>query len=135
MATITIRLMSSLNEDLNRLSEETGILKSSLILYAINENLRLRINPDIGEIHPSANLVRMTLRIPDNLKSLLEAYAKSKNVSANTLVNNFVYIQSGVIWDSYKPISKVLKELTAKSELPTSPAPRKGRNINRPEAE
>ena len=117
MATITIRILSHLDKALNTLSEETGILKSSLILYSINDCLRLGRMDNFAEIHPSAkeSLVRMTLRIPDDLKTLVETVAKKHRISANTLINNCIFETEGIYWSAYKPISKALLQLTAKS--------------------
>lgn len=117
MATMTIRILSHLDRTLNKLSAETGILKSSLILYAINDRLRFGSQSDYLEIHPTAeqNLVRVTLRLPDELKTLVETIAKKNNISANTLINNCIDSTDGIYWSAYKPIAKVLSQLTETS--------------------
>ena len=92
MTTITVRIYTPLNENLEKISCETGILKSSLILYAINDIIR---NSKVNELksvsYKSEDSVRPTLRIPVVLKELLEKTAKENNLSINSLINNAVH--------------------------------------------
>ncbi|VIB52557.1 Ribbon-helix-helix protein, copG family [Clostridioides difficile] len=92
MTTITVRIYTPLNENLEKISYQTGILKSSLILYAINDIIR---NSKVNELqsisYKSDDTVRSTLRIPGVLKELLEKTAKENNLSINSLINNAVH--------------------------------------------
>ena len=105
MTTITIRILGDLDERLNQLSRETGILKSSLILYALNERLRDDSYSD-GSIFTtdSSKWVRMTLRLPQPLKARAEQMAQANGTSVNMLINHCVYLQNMLFWSAYKPL-------------------------------
>ncbi|MDI7818412.1 hypothetical protein QMM58_18805 [Clostridioides difficile] len=103
MTTITARIFIPLNETLEKISFQTGIPKSSLILYALNDTLRK--NEIIEELEcvtdKNEENVRFTLRMPEHLKLLLENIAKDNNISVNTLVNHCIYLFYVLHWSSY----------------------------------
>lgn len=102
MPKITVRLAPPLDSALDNLSAETGVLKSNLILLAINEALR-RNKPYTPLSMPASDEnLRTTLRIPDHLKAMLETAANEKGCASNTLINTFVQIMI----DNYKTIYK-----------------------------
>ncbi len=103
MATLTVRILGDLNKVLDELSEKTGILKSSLILYALNDRLR-RGNFPKGDLFTVTGQVpvRITLRLPDALKELLEAAAKANDVSVNFMVNKCIYDVNLLYWRTYQ---------------------------------
>lgn len=106
MPKITVRLVPALDKALDNLSKETGILKSNLILLAINAILR---NPKPYEpiaMPSSDENLRTTLRIPDHLKAMLETTANEKGCASNTLINTFVQIMIEDYGTIYKEIAK-----------------------------
>lgn len=94
MTTITIRLFPQLNKLLDDISLQTGIVKASLILFAINVSLRKEYAAK--EMYLDApcteDTIRSTLRLPTNIKSSLEKKSKEYNISVNTLINQYIYI-------------------------------------------
>ncbi|HBG5343829.1 TPA: hypothetical protein KQG29_001188 [Clostridioides difficile] len=103
MATITARIFPPLNESLEKVSFQTGIPKSSLILYALNDTLRKNNSIEGLEYIPDKNEenIRFTLRMPEHLKFLLEKTAKDNNVSVNALVNHCIRLFYVLHWSSY----------------------------------
>lgn len=105
MATITVRIYPPLNDSLNVVSEQTGIPKSSLILYALNDQLRLKKNfegLDYDQISGKADeSIRFTLRLPDSLKELLQEASAANNISTNQLINECVNHFRMLYWMSY----------------------------------
>ena len=106
MPKITVRLVPALDEALDNLSNETGILKSNLILLAINAILRNKKPYEPIAMPSSDENLRTTLRIPDHLKAMLEAAANEKGCAANTLINTFVSIMIEDYGTIYKEIAK-----------------------------
>ena len=103
MATVTVRLIGGLNKSLETVSEQTGIPKASLILYAQNDRLRIGIELDADLFQTKgAEPVRFTLRMPDSLKKLLEDAASESKVSVNWAVNVCVYQFNQLFWKSYR---------------------------------
>lgn len=104
MATFTTRLPMDINNQLEKVSYQTGIPKSSLILYAINDCLRLRNDMEGVKLvgFSDDNLVRFTLRMPDNLKVKLEEVSQKNNTSINSLVLAYVVFFNDLYWKFYK---------------------------------
>ena len=103
MASMTIRLYPQLSSCLDRVSEQTGILRSSLILYALNDQLRLNkiIENDRLTAAPADQSIRIALRLPDALKKLLADVAAENQMSANHLVNYCIYMCDLSYWSRY----------------------------------
>ncbi|HBG7355540.1 TPA: toxin-antitoxin system HicB family antitoxin [Clostridioides difficile] len=103
MATITARIFPPLNESLEKVSFQTGIPKSSLILYALNDTLRKNNSIEGLEYISDKNEenIRFTLRMPEHLKLLLEKAAKNNNISVNALVNHCIHLFYVLHWSSY----------------------------------
>ncbi|MDO4438581.1 MAG: ribbon-helix-helix domain-containing protein [Eubacteriales bacterium] len=105
MATITVRIYPALYESLNTVSEQTGIPKSSLILYALNDQLRLKNNFEELDYSPvsgkSDDSIRFTLRLPDSLKELLQTASAANNISTNQLINECVNHFKVLYWQAY----------------------------------
>ncbi|EGT4600658.1 hypothetical protein DFW26_14520 [Clostridioides difficile] len=103
MTTITARIFIPLNETLEKISFQTGIPKSSLILYALNDTLRKNEIIEGLECVTDKNEenVRFTLRMPEHLKLLLENIAKDNDISVNTLVNHCIHLFYVLHWSSY----------------------------------
>ncbi|HBF6217480.1 hypothetical protein ACP3UY_16535 [Clostridioides difficile] len=103
MTTITARIFIPLNESLDKISFQTGIPKSSLILYALNDILRKDETVEGLECvsDKTEENIRFTLRMPEHLKSLLEQTAKDNKISVNTLVNHCIYLFYVLHWSSY----------------------------------
>lgn len=120
MATLTVRILGNLNQKLDQLAEETGILKSSLILYALNDRLRTPVPMDELSLFSVKGMepVRITLRLPDALKERLEEVAKENDISVNFLVNYYVQMVQQIYWAWYK---KLAKQPTKSTEKPVSP--------------
>lgn len=103
MATITVRIYPPLNDSLEKVSFQTGIPKSSLILYALNDTLRKNKTIEGLDYDPDSKRepIRFTLRMPDHLKLLLEETANENDISVNSLVNRSVYLFYILHWSSY----------------------------------
>lgn len=101
MATITTRIYPQLNENLEDVSFQTGIPKSSLILYAVNETLRKNNKVEEFECISDKENIRFTLRMPEHLKLLLEETSKDTNISINSLINSCVHSFYVLNWTSY----------------------------------
>lgn len=105
MAAITARIHPKLNSYLETVAEQTGIPKTSLILYALNDQLR-RENFKISDLYLTRTdqpEIRFTLRMPDNLKLLLEHTAEKEKCSINFLVNLCIYNVHLLFWSAYNP--------------------------------
>lgn len=105
MSTLTTRVYKPLNEALEKVSNMTGIIKSNLILYAIND--RLQFYDDFKGLEYRSldtdvdSCVRFTLRIPEHLKKLLQETAKSNNISMTSLINECIYSVNAIYWSNY----------------------------------
>lgn len=103
MANTTVRIPPILNDNLEKVSYQTGIPKSSLILYALNDRLRLNKSFQGFEYIPidTDNSIRFTLRMPDHLKALLQEKSLENNISTNQLINECVYHFYVLYWQEY----------------------------------
>ncbi|WAW15246.1 ribbon-helix-helix domain-containing protein [Peptostreptococcus equinus] len=103
MDNITTRIPIDINENLEKVSQQTGIPKSSLILYAINDCLRLRKDIDMPKFDFSnEDFVRFTLRMPEHLKKELAITASERNTSINSLIVAYVDLFDLLYWDCYR---------------------------------
>lgn len=105
MTTFTVRIYPPLNESLDKVSEQTGIAKSSLILYALNDQLRLQkhfegVDFDSLSVR-SDESVRFTLRMPESLKTLLQEASIQNGISVNQLINECVNHFRIQYWSAY----------------------------------
>ncbi|WP_370850308.1 hypothetical protein [Megasphaera sp.] len=122
MMTLTIRLTADINQMLDRIAYETGIVKTALILCVLNK--RLRLDPIILN-QPTAfrgkETIRTTLRLPDPLKQKLEDAAQKSNLSINYFVNQALHeaiqaYQGSVEVNLYLPEMLYQKLLTLSKE-------------------
>ena len=100
MTTITVRIYDMLNDKLDKISLNSGIPKSSLILFGLNICLRNPsykfqglnyISLDNVDISNDTNKsVRFTLKLPDEIKQALKEISKSNNISINSMINESV---------------------------------------------
>lgn len=81
MISLTIRLIADINESLNRIVQETGIVKASFILYILNQKLNcdsIRVKTSLS--FRGQQIVRTTLRLPDALRVKLESAAEESHI-------------------------------------------------------
>lgn len=99
MITFTIRFSPSLEQELDSISEITGVVKTSLILFALNDVLRGRkpIRKD-AVIPSSPEPSRKSIRFPDELKMMVEARCREEGMSANSLVSTIVHQVDQEYW-------------------------------------
>lgn len=110
---VTVRIYTPLDKHLEIVSFQTGIPKSSLILYAVNHYLRSGYSIEeldyIGVDGKPTETKRFTLRMPEHLKQLIDTAAKKAGVSLNGLINQCVYHLSITSWSGYSKIEKITK--------------------------
>jgi len=99
MVTFTIRFSPALERELDFISEITGVVKTSLILFALNDVLRggKPIRTDLalpGSPEPS----RKSIRFPDGLKPMIESRCQEEGMSANSLVSTVVHQVNQEYW-------------------------------------
>lgn len=98
MAILTVRLLPTINTYLEKMSEDTGIPKSSLILFAVHHicfhNMSLSLPKGVPE--PS---IRFSLRMPDHVKEDVLAHANARNMSVNAFINACVHFAIVVWWE------------------------------------
>jgi len=95
---MTVRLLPAINEHLERLAEDTGIPKASLILFAIH-HICLHNMPVALPDNVSAPSVRFSLRMPDHVKKNVVEHAKAREMSTNTFINAAIFHVSTVWWN------------------------------------
>lgn len=104
MATITVRIHPMVNEWLETVSSQTGLTKSAIILYSMNDTLRRdRGTLDLQKVQIVAKgkPIRFTLRMPISLKALAERRAKEADITVNSLVTYCLYRAWTLYWSSY----------------------------------
>lgn len=106
MATITIRVHPYFNEWLEKISSQTGLTKTAIIIYAMNDTLRRDNgkNPlEAVEIvsNKEETPVRFTLRMPESLKNLAFRRAKESGLTMNALVTYCIYRAKTLYWSDY----------------------------------
>lgn len=92
MMSLTIRLIADINESLDQIAQETGIVKTSFILYILNQQLNcdsIRVKTSLT--FRGQQIVRTTLRLPDALRVKLESAAEENHISVNQFVNQCLY--------------------------------------------
>ncbi len=103
MAIITLRIPKTLDATLENLATITGISKASLILYAINDLLRTNSNVPIQVTSSTTDdLTRTSLRLPDELKSILTTKANKRNTSVNAFILDCIHVFNLEHWSNYK---------------------------------
>lgn len=98
MVSITFRTSPEINNKLNYISEVSGIPKSSLILYATNEFLRLKKIPCSKHTNFNSS-IRTSLRISDDVNKLISEVSKKYKLNRNEILNYIVdyYIKNNWI--------------------------------------
>lgn len=98
---ITFRTSPEINDRLNIISEISGIPKAGLILYAVNEYLRLGKELDIKHTEYISS-VRTSIRISDDINSLLVNSANRLNLNKNGIMNFIVSYYIDNVWSYYE---------------------------------
>lgn len=84
----TLRIDKDINSNLDKISVDTSISKSNLILFAmftlINKDF------DITNNYPSNSLIRTGIRIPIRLNEILDDKIKKLNISKNSYINSLL---------------------------------------------
>ena len=100
MVAFTVRLIPSIDQELDIISEHTGVVKTSLILFALNDILRRNqpIKETIGISLKESEPFRKSVRFPDPLKVLLEHRSAKEGISANTFINSAIHQVNRDYW-------------------------------------
>lgn len=104
MASMTVRIHPYFNDWLEKISAQTGLTKSAIILYAMNDVLRGGKGKDKLEgvqVFIKGDPIRFTLRMPDSLKALAERRAKESGLTMNALVTYCLYQMKVLYWSDY----------------------------------
>lgn len=87
MINFSLRLDNNLFIQLSDVADYLGVVKSSIIIFAIFHN----INTNFEILQPNTNnSTRTTLRIPENINNQLDIICNQNNLSKNTLVNSYL---------------------------------------------
>lgn len=89
MANISVNLDGMLHQILQEFSQQTGVPKNSLILYAISKHLAVETPFVVSYKFPTQ--VRSDLRVPDEVKERLEKYCRVSQISMVSAVNNILF--------------------------------------------
>lgn len=100
MTVFTLRLNINLNEKLDYISKISGTSKAYLIVYALNEALRTKMN--LQDYHVvTEESVRMTIRLTSELNNLITTYSEQNNLTKNSIVNSVVNKYLNEVWTYY----------------------------------
>lgn len=98
MTNLTIRLDKNIDDRLSNISEITNIPKSSLILYALNDFFRHKLDIETVDVN-SSSAVRTTIRINSFLEESFLQATRKNNFSKNGIVNFIVQYYIENVWN------------------------------------